>query len=116
MAAARGAVPLVALALALGHPVAQLDTDVIVASLVAAVIGSGVAWLWWGIALRALPANTVALGSFAIPVIAALSAWVQFRTPPPPLTAIGLAIVVAGLAGSVLSATTTAAVPSAEAA
>jgi drug/metabolite transporter (DMT)-like permease len=68
-----------------------------------AAIGSGVAWLWWGNALVALPANTVALASFAIPVVATLSAWLQLGTAPPPLTALGLAIVVIGLSGSVLA-------------
>lgn len=95
-------VPLVAFAFALGHPVAHLDAGVIVASVFTAAVGSGVAWLWWGRALAELPANTVALASFAIPVIATLSAWVQLGAPPPPLTALGLAIVVVGLCGSVL--------------
>jgi drug/metabolite transporter (DMT)-like permease len=97
------AVPLVLLATAFGRFEAQLSAGVIVASVFAAVVGSGIAWLWWGMVLRALPANTVALASFAIPVVAALSAWAQLGTPPAPLTAIGLTIVVAGLAGSVLA-------------
>ena len=41
------------------------------------------AWLWWGRALVELPANTVALASFAIPVIATLSAWIQLGAAPP---------------------------------
>jgi drug/metabolite transporter (DMT)-like permease len=94
-------VPLALLGAAFGRPEAHLDAGVIAAAVFAAVVGSGIAWLWWGIVLRELPANTVALGSFAIPVVAALSAWLQLGTPPAPLTAIGLAIVVAGLAGSV---------------
>ncbi|MDB5026713.1 MAG: yijE [Candidatus Eremiobacteraeota bacterium] len=94
-------IPLLILAVALGHPVAHLDAGVVAAALFAAVVGSGIAWLWWGNALAALPANTVALASFAIPVIAALSAWAQLGAAPPPMTAIGLAIVVAGLTGSV---------------
>jgi len=94
-------IPLVLLAAVLGHPQAYLSTGVVVAAVFAAVVGSGIAWLWWGIVLRELPANTVALGSFAIPVVAALSAWVQLGAPPAPFTALGLAIVVAGLAGSV---------------
>jgi drug/metabolite transporter (DMT)-like permease len=102
------AAPLVLIALVLGHVTAHLDAGVIAASIFAAVVGSGIAWLWWGIVLRALPANTVALGSFAIPVVAALAAWTQLGTPPAPLTAIGLTIVVAGLAGSVLVAGLTA--------
>ena len=97
-------VPLVVLAVALGHPVAHLDTGVIVAALFTAAVGSGVAWLWWGRALAELPANTVALASFTIPVIATLSAWIQFGAAPPPLTAIGLAIVTVGLCGSVVTA------------
>ena len=97
------AVPLVALAFAFGRPVAHLDAGVVAAAVFAAGVGSGVAWLWWGRALAELPANTVALASFAIPVIAALSAWLQFGTPPPPLTALGLAVVVVGLCGSVLT-------------
>lgn len=96
-------VPLFALALIAGRPVAHFNVGIAVAATFAAVVGSGIAWLWWGGALAALPANTVALASFAIPVIGALSAWIQLRTPPPPLTALGLAIVVAGLSGSVLA-------------
>ena len=95
-------VPLALMALAVGKPVAHLDTGVVAAATFAAVVGSGIAWLWWGSALASLPANTVALASFAIPVIAALSAWVQLHAVPPPLTALGLAIVVVGLSGSVL--------------
>lgn len=96
-------VPLLLLALAFGRPSGHLGTGVLAAALFAAVVGSGIAWLWWGNALAQLPANTVALASFAIPVIAALSAWVQLGAVPPPLTALGLAVVVAGLSGSVLS-------------
>jgi len=95
-------VPLAVLALVVGRPVAHLDAGVVAAATFAAVVGSGVAWLWWGSALSSLPANTVALASFAIPVIAALSAWLQLHATPPPLTALGLAIVVVGLSGSVL--------------
>jgi drug/metabolite transporter (DMT)-like permease len=73
------------------------------AAVFAAAIGSGVAWLWWGIVLRSLHANTVALASFAIPVIAALSAWIQLGSVPAPLTTIGLTVVVVGLGGSVLA-------------
>jgi drug/metabolite transporter (DMT)-like permease len=97
-------VPLAVLAFAFGKPVAHVDAGIVVAATFAAVVGSGLAWLWWGNALSALPANTVALASFAIPVIAALSAWVQLGAAPPPQTALGLAIVVVGLSGSVLGA------------
>ena len=97
------AAPLAVLALLLGHGGANLTPGVVAAAAFAAIVGSGIAWLWWGIVLRALPANAVALGSFAIPVIAALSAWVQLGTPPAARTAAGLLVVVAGLAGSVLA-------------
>lgn len=101
-------IPLLVLAFAVGHPVdvAQLETHVLVAAVFAAVVGSGVAWWWWAIALHDLPANTVALGSFAIPVIGTLGAWAQLHAAPAPLTSLGLAIVVAGLCGSVLTART----------
>ena len=97
--------PLALLALAFGHPVplAHLDPGVVGVALFAAVVGSGIAWMWWGIALSALPANTVALASFAIPVIGAASAWVQLHAAPTTAAAIGLGVVVAGLIGSVLS-------------
>jgi drug/metabolite transporter (DMT)-like permease len=97
------AVPLFALALAFGRPIAHLDTGLAVAAIFTAVVGSGIAWLGWGSALASLPANTVALGSFAIPAIAAVSAWLQLRAVPAPATDIGLAIVVVGLCGSVLA-------------
>ncbi len=96
-------VPLVALAAAFGKPVAHLDVPVACAAVFAAVVGSGVAWLWWGSSLAALPANTVALASFAIPVIATLSGWLQLGAVPPARTAAGLVIVIAGLCGSVLA-------------
>jgi drug/metabolite transporter (DMT)-like permease len=97
------ATPLLMLALAFGRPVAHLDTGLVAAAIFTAVVGSGIAWLGWGSALSSLPANTVALGSFAIPVIAAVSAWLQLRAVPGPATEIGLAIVVVGLCGSVLA-------------
>jgi drug/metabolite transporter (DMT)-like permease len=97
------AVPLVVLAVAFGKPVAHLTPGVTVAAVFAAIVGSGIAWLWWGNALAALPANTVALASFAIPVIATLSGWLQLGAAPPPRTALGLAIVIAGLSGSVIA-------------
>ncbi len=97
------AIPLLVLALAFGRPVAHLDGGVTAAAVFSAVVGSGLAWLGWGAALKALPANTVALASFAIPVIAAISAWLQLGAVPSRATDIGLAIVVVGLCGSVLA-------------
>jgi drug/metabolite transporter (DMT)-like permease len=100
------AVPLAAAALAFGHPLslAHAGPGVGLAVLFATVVGSGLAWMWWGIALRALPANTVALASFAIPVIGTLGAVVQLHALPTTRNALGLAVVVAGLVGSVVSA------------
>ena len=98
------AAPLVALALVFGRPVEHLDLVTTSAAIFAAVVGSGIAWLWWGSSLSALSANTVALASFAIPVIAVISAWIQLHAAPAPTTMIGLSIVVIGLSGTVLSA------------
>ncbi len=100
------AVPLAGAALAFGHPLAlaHVGPGVAAAMLFATVVGSGLAWMWWGIALRALPANTVALASFAIPVIGTLGAVVQLHALPTSRNALGLAVVVAGLVGSVISA------------
>lgn len=100
------AVPLVAAALAFGHPLsfARVDSGIAVAVLFSTVIGSGLAWTWWGTALRALPANTVALASFAIPVIGTLSALAQLHAVPTLRGGLGLLLVIAGLVGSVVSA------------
>lgn len=100
------AVPLLAAALLFGHSVthAHADAGIAGAVLFSTVVGSGLAWMWWGIALRALPANTVALASFAIPVIGTLSALAQLHALPTLRGGLGLAVVVAGLAGSVISA------------
>ncbi|MEA2666072.1 MAG: hypothetical protein QOI11_3016, partial [Candidatus Eremiobacteraeota bacterium] len=100
------AVPLAAAALLFGHSLthAHVDAGIVLAVLFSTVVGSGLAWMWWGIALRALPANTVALASFAIPVIGTLSALAQLHALPTPRGALGLAVVVAGLVGSVVSA------------
>ncbi len=100
------AVPLAAAALAFGGrpSFAHVDAGIGIAMLFATVVGSGVAWMCWGIALRALPANTVALASFAIPVIGTLAALAQLHAVPTLRGALGLTVVVAGLAGSVVSA------------
>ena len=100
------ALPLIVVAFAFGKPVAvaHLSASVVVASVFVAVVGSGLAWWWWARSLHALPANTVALASFAIPVIGTLSAWAQLHAAPAPRTAAGLAIVVVALCGSVLTA------------
>ncbi|GAC1580327.1 MAG: O-acetylserine/cysteine exporter [Candidatus Elarobacter sp.] len=96
--------PLFALALIFGRPVAHFDPGTVSALLFIAIVGSGLAWLWWGNALSVLPANTVALASFAIPVIAVVAARLQLGAVPAPTTVVGLAVVVAGLSGSVLAA------------
>jgi drug/metabolite transporter (DMT)-like permease len=98
------AIPLIGLALAFGRASTHLSVGVGVAAIFAGIVGSGIAWLWWGKSLSELPANTVALASFAIPLIAALSGWIQLGNVPPTTTLIGLGIVVCGLSGSVLSA------------
>lgn len=100
------AFPLVGAALVLGHRLsfAHVDAGIAAALLFATVVGSGLAWMWWGIALRALSANTVALASFAIPVIGTLSALAQLHAVPTLRGGLGLAVVVAGLVGSVVSA------------
>jgi drug/metabolite transporter (DMT)-like permease len=59
--------------------------------------GSGLGWLLWGSLLSRLPAPTVALGSLAIPIIAALAAFVQLGERPDAVTLTGLALVLVAL-------------------
>ncbi len=98
------AVPLAAAALLLGPPPAHVTPVIAGTVAFSTIVGSALAWMWWGTALRALPANTVALASFAIPVIGTLSAVLQLHALPTTRNAVGLAVVVVGLVGSVVSA------------
>jgi drug/metabolite transporter (DMT)-like permease len=98
------AVPLAVLDALFGGPLPQPRGDVLAAFIFASVIGSGFAWAWWTRTLAVFQPNTVALGSFAIPVLGTLAAWIQLGAAPAPRTAIGLGIVIAGLVGSVVAA------------
>jgi len=54
--------------------------------------------LLWLYILNSLPAGTAGVNSLAIPVVGVLSAWIQLGERPGALEAVGMALIVAGLA------------------
>jgi drug/metabolite transporter (DMT)-like permease len=93
-----GLIPLVIAAWLLPEQPVEWTSGFLWALLYAGVIGTAFGWLMWLYVLHRLPAGTASLNALAIPVIAVLSAWIQFGERPSALEGAGMAVIVLGLA------------------
>jgi drug/metabolite transporter (DMT)-like permease len=93
-----GCIPL--LALGIGVEGSAPDwTPVFIACLAYSVLlANAVCWALWLFALRALPAGAAGLGTLAVPVLGVIAAWIQLDEAPTPVEAVGMALIIAGLA------------------
>jgi drug/metabolite transporter (DMT)-like permease len=74
-------------------------TAVFIACLVYSVLlANAVCWALWVFALRALPAGAAGMGTLAVPIVGVFAAWIQLREAPDLLEAVGMALIIAGLA------------------
>ncbi len=98
-----GAVPLVLLALATGHPMAAWTPGYAMLLVYVGTLSTALGFLLWSMILRWLPAGRASMSMYAIPVIAMLLSMLVFGEMPGPvawagigLLAVGLAIIAAG--------------------
>jgi drug/metabolite transporter (DMT)-like permease len=62
------------------------------------ILTNAVAWLLWLYALRTLSAGPAGLSTLAIPVVGVVTAWLQLGERPTAVEAVGMALIVGGLA------------------
>lgn len=93
-----GNIPLMVVAVLVDHT-GPTWTGSFIAALVYNVIpASAVAWLLWLYVLYRLPAGPAGIRTLAIPVVGAVSAWIQLGERPDSLEAVGLGLILAALA------------------
>lgn len=93
-----GMIPLLVAAWLVPEPPVEWSGGFVAALLYAGVLGTGIGWMMWLYVLHRLPAGTASLNALAIPVIAVLSAWVQFGERPSLSEGIGMLVIALGLA------------------
>ena len=95
---ALGAMPLIVLAIVLYDGNLEWTSGFVFGLAYTAIPANALAWMLWLYALRALSAGPAGLGTLAVPVLSVLAAWLQLGDKPTGLEAIGMALIVAGLA------------------
>lgn len=93
-----GSIPLIVIALLVDKQGPAWTGSFIAALAYNAVAASAIAWVLWLFILDSLPAGTAGISTLAIPVVGVLTAWVQLREQPGAMEAIGMALILAGLA------------------
>lgn len=94
----QGALPLVLVAVFTADSGPSWTGWFIAALLYNAVLASAVAMLLWFYALRHLPAGTAGLGRLLAPVVGVGASWIQLGDRPDCYEAIGMALILLGLA------------------
>lgn len=92
-----GVVLLIAAVLVPAHPVTW-SGSYIFAVAYNIVLATALAYTLWTFVLSALPARDAGMGGLAVPVIGVLASWLQLGEVPTPLSALGMILIVAGLA------------------
>jgi drug/metabolite transporter (DMT)-like permease len=95
---ALGAVPLVAIAVVTRSGWPEWTGAFIACAGYTVFLSSGLCWFLWIFALRALPAGAAGMGTLAVPVIGVMASWVQLGERPLAPEAVGMALIIAGLA------------------
>ena len=93
-----GAIPLVIVAIATGGGMPHWTLTFIGALAFNVLLGNGVAWLLWLFVLRVLPAATTGLASLANPVLGVTFAWIILAERPGWAEAVGMALILLGIA------------------
>lgn len=94
-----GSIGLIALAFIFpSHPI-QWQPVFILTLMYSVVIAAALGWIMWFFILQRLPANISSLGTLAIPVVAAFSAWLQLHEVPTRVELAGIFLVCVALAG-----------------
>ncbi len=92
-----GNIPLIVVALLVDHTGPTWSTSFILALIYNVLPASAVAWLLWLYVLHRLPAGPAGIRTLAIPVVGAVSAWIQLGERPGALEAVGLGLILLAL-------------------
>lgn len=101
---ALGSIGLIALAFIFPSHPTQWQPVFILTLVYSVVIAAALGWIMWFFVLQRLPANISSLGTLAIPVVAALSAWLQLGEVPTRIELAGILLVCVALAGLAVTA------------
>ena len=93
-----GALPLIVLALVLDSGGPEWTVAFVSSLAYTAIIATAVASVLWLYVLRALSAGPAGLGMLSIPVVGVVAAWLQLGEEPTGVEAIGMALIIGGLA------------------
>ncbi len=93
-----GAVPLIAIAVLTESGWPQWTGTLAACLAYTVFLSSGLCYLLWIFALRALSAGAAGMGTLAVPVIGVMAAWIQLGERPLAVEAAGMVFIVAGLA------------------
>jgi drug/metabolite transporter (DMT)-like permease len=93
-----GSVPLVAIALLTGSGWPQWTAGYVFGLSYTVVLANALAWVLWLSALHRLTAGEAGLGTLAVPVLGVLLAWIQIGEVPSGAEALGMILIVCGLA------------------
>jgi len=93
-----GAIPLVLVATLVSSRPTEWSGPFIIALGYNVIFAGCIAWIIWLFVLRVLPAGKTGLSSLAVPVLAVLMAWLQLHEQPPLGEAVGMGLIVLGLA------------------
>ncbi len=93
-----GNIPLIVVALLVDHTGPSWTGSFILALIYNVIPASAVAWLLWLYVLHRLPAGPAGIRTLAIPLVGAVSAWIQLGERPGALEAAGLGLILVALA------------------
>jgi len=93
-----GAIPLVAIAVVTRSGWPEWSATLVACAGYTVFLSSGLCWFLWIFALRALPAGAAGMGTLAVPVVGVIASWIQLGERPLALEAVGMTLIIAGLA------------------
>ena len=93
-----GSIPLVAIAFMTSENSPVWSAPLTYTLIYNALPANALAWFLWIYALRVLPSPSAGLGTLAIPVLGTIAAWIQLGESPLPAEALGMVLIVSGLA------------------
>lgn len=93
-----GNIPLMVVALLVDHTGPTWSGSFIAALIYNVIPASAVAWLLWLYVLHQLPAGAAGIRTLAIPVVGAVSAWIQLGERPGAVEGVGLGLILLALA------------------
>jgi drug/metabolite transporter (DMT)-like permease len=93
-----GSIPLVVVAFIVDDTGPVWTGSFIAALLYNVIPASAIAYLLWLYVLHSMPAGTAGISTLAVPVVGVVAAWIQLHERPGTMEAVGMGLIVVGLA------------------